>query len=150
MYDGFKLCRMAIMKSSALGTRWHFINECFNDWGGGGDTTIPSPGRSIIQPLQGIGLRDPLHGQQACPNSTHITRGMVKEVPGRGCFHAVPSPKRGQVCNIPARPQSLNDSNIVCLYPACSSSSAYHEQTGLLELPGGVFCCSTAVLLLIG
>ena len=35
--------------------------------GGGGDMTIPSPGRSPKQPLPGIGLHDPLHGRQACP-----------------------------------------------------------------------------------
>ena len=35
--------------------------------GEGGDTTIPSPGRSPKQPLPGIGLQDPLHGRQACP-----------------------------------------------------------------------------------
>ena len=33
----------------------------------GGDTTIPSPVRSPKQPLPGIGLHDPLHGRQACP-----------------------------------------------------------------------------------
>ena len=41
--------------------------------GEGGDTTIPSPGRSSKQLLPGIGLHDPLHGRQACPefNSFH-------------------------------------------------------------------------------
>ena len=34
--------------------------------GGGGDTTIPSPWRSLKQPLPGIGLHNPLHGWQAC------------------------------------------------------------------------------------
>ena len=34
--------------------------------GGGGDTTIVSPGRSPKQPIPGIGLHDPLHGRQAC------------------------------------------------------------------------------------
>ena len=46
---------------------------------GGGDTTIPSPGRSPKQSLPGIGLHDPLYmvGKLA-PNSTHFTRGLVK------------------------------------------------------------------------
>ena len=35
--------------------------------GESGDTTISSPGRSTKQPLPGIGLHDPLHGRQACP-----------------------------------------------------------------------------------
>ena len=30
--------------------------------GGGGDTSIPSPGKSPKQPLSGIQLHDPLHG----------------------------------------------------------------------------------------
>ena len=30
---------------------------------GGGDTTIPSPGRSPKHPLPGIGLHDSLHGR---------------------------------------------------------------------------------------
>ena len=70
--------------------------------GGGRDTTISSPGRSPKQPFPGIGLHDSLHGRQACPNSAHFTRRLVKQVPGRGYFHAVPSPKRGQICDIPA------------------------------------------------
>ena len=37
--------------------------------GEGGDTASPSPGRSPKQPLPGIGLHDPLHGRQACPES---------------------------------------------------------------------------------
>ena len=36
-------------------------------------------------------LHDPLHGRQAAPNSSHLTRGLVKSVPGRGYFRAVPS-----------------------------------------------------------
>ena len=33
----------------------------------GGDTTISSPGRSSKQPLTGMRLHDPLHGQQPYP-----------------------------------------------------------------------------------
>ena len=31
------------------------------------------------------------------PNSTHFTRGLVKQVPGRGYFRAVPS-QNGDIC----------------------------------------------------
>ena len=41
--------------------------ESFNEWGGGGNSTIPSPGMSQEQPLPGIGLHDPFHDRQACP-----------------------------------------------------------------------------------
>ena len=35
--------------------------------GGRRDMTIPSPGWSPKQPLPGRGVRDHLHGRQACP-----------------------------------------------------------------------------------
>ena len=59
--------------------------------GGGGDTTIPPPGRSPKQSLPGIGLRHPHMVGKLAPNSTHFTRELVKYVPGRGFFRAVPS-----------------------------------------------------------
>ena len=59
--------------------------------GGGGDTTIPSPGRSPKQPLPGMGLRHPHMVGKLAPNSTHFTTGLVKYIPGRGYFRAVPS-----------------------------------------------------------
>ena len=59
--------------------------------GEGGDTTFPSPGRSPKHPLPGIGLHDPLHGRQACPESNSFHRGLVKYVPGRCYFRTVPS-----------------------------------------------------------
>ena len=43
--------------------------------GEGGDTTILSPGRSLKQPLPEIGLHDPLHGQQACPEFIAFDKG---------------------------------------------------------------------------
>ena len=46
--------------------------------GGDGDTTISSPGMTPKQSLPGITLHDPLHGRQACPDSIHFTRGLVK------------------------------------------------------------------------
>ena len=82
--------------------------------GGGGDTTIPSPGKTPKQPLPGMGLHDPLHGRQACPkfNSFHQRVGQIS--PPEGLFSCSLLPKRGQICYIPAPPpQSLNDSKRV-------------------------------------
>ena len=72
--------------------------------GGGGDTTIPSPGRSPKQPLPGIGLHGPLHGREACPefNSFHQEVGQIS--PREGLFSCRPFPNRGQSCDIPAPP----------------------------------------------
>ena len=44
--------------------------------GEGGNTTIPSPGRSPKQPLPGIGLQDPLHGRQAYPEFIAFDQGV--------------------------------------------------------------------------
>ena len=49
--------------------------------GEGGDTTIPSPGRSPKQPLPGVGLHDPLHGRQACPESNSFHQGVSQIYP---------------------------------------------------------------------
>ena len=49
--------------------------------GEGGDTTIPSPGRSPKHTLPGIGLHDPLHGQQACPESNSFHQGVGQICP---------------------------------------------------------------------
>ena len=58
--------------------------------GESGETTILSPGRSPKQPLPEIGLYDPLDVGKLAPNSTHVTRGSVKNSPGGAVF--VPSP----------------------------------------------------------
>ena len=42
------------------------------------------------------------------PNSTHFTRGLVKYVPGRGYFRAVPCPNGDKFATSPTPPQSLN------------------------------------------
>ena len=72
--------------------------------GGGRGTTIPSPGRSPKQPLPRIGLHDPLHGRQACPefNSFHQRVGQIS--PPEVLFSCRPFPKRGQICYIPSTP----------------------------------------------
>ena len=72
--------------------------------GGGGDTTIPSPGRSPKQPLPGKGLHDPLNGRHACPKFNSFHRGVGQTSPREGVFSCRPLPKRGQICDIPAPP----------------------------------------------
>ena len=70
----------------------------------GGDTTIMSPGKSPKQSLTGIGLHDPLHGQQACPefNSFYLRVGHISL--REGLFSICPLQKRGQICDIPVPP----------------------------------------------
>ena len=72
--------------------------------GGGGDTTIPSPGRLSKQPLPGIGLHDPLHGREACPEFNSFNQGVGQISPREGRFSGRSLPKRGQICDIPAPP----------------------------------------------
>ena len=45
------------------------------------------------------------------PNSSHFTRGLVKHVPGRGYFRAVPSQNGDKFATSPTS-QSLNDSDL--------------------------------------
>ena len=59
---------------------------CHSRWscstiGEGGDTTIPSPGRSQKQPVPGIGPHDPLHGRQACPELKSFHQGVGQICP---------------------------------------------------------------------
>ena len=72
--------------------------------GGVGDRTTPSPVWSSKQPLPGIGLHDPLHGRQACPEFTPFHQGVGKICPREGLFSCRPLPKRGQICDIPDPP----------------------------------------------
>ena len=77
--------------------------------GGGGDTANPSPGRSPKQALPGIGLHDdPLHGQEACPEFDSFHQGVGQISSRKGLFSCRSLPKRGQNCDIPDPPQSLN------------------------------------------
>ena len=47
------------------------------------------------------------------PNPTHSTRGLVKYVPGRGYFRAVPSQNGDKIVTSPPPPQSLNGSFVL-------------------------------------
>ena len=42
------------------------------------------------------------------PNSSHLTRGLVKYVPGRSYFRAVPSQNGDKYVTSPPPPQSMN------------------------------------------
>ena len=68
--------------------------------GEGGDTTIPSPGRSPKPPLPGIGLQHPLHGRQTCPEFNLFHQGVGNICPRLGLCPCR-LPKRGQICYIP-------------------------------------------------
>ena len=82
----------------------HMEKRVFQRLGVGGDTTIPSPGRSPKQPLPGIGLHDSLHGRQACLEFNSFHQGVGQVSPRKGLFSCRPLPKRGQICDIPALP----------------------------------------------
>ena len=69
-----------------------------------GDTTIPPPGWSPKQPLPGIGLHDPLHGWQACPEFTSFHQGVGQICLREGLFSCRPLPKRGQIYDVPDPP----------------------------------------------
>ena len=78
--------------------------ESFNDWGGRGyDNFVPGM-VTPKQPLPGIGVRNHLHGRQACPEFNSSHQGLSQICPGEGLFLCRPLPKRGQICDIPAPP----------------------------------------------
>ena len=80
-----------------LGTNVSTIGE-------GGDTTIPSPGRSPQKTLPGIRLHDTLYGRQACPELNSFHQGIGQISPREGLFSCHPVPKRGQIYDIPPPP----------------------------------------------
>ena len=77
--------------------------------GGGGDTTIPSPGMTPKQLLPGIGLHDPLHGRQACPEFNSFHQGVGQISSPEGLFSCRPRSKREQICCIPAPPPPIDE-----------------------------------------
>ena len=93
------------------------VNVSVSTIRGGGDTMISSPGRSPKQkttPSGDIGPHYPLHGRQACPEFNFFHEGVGQLSPREGLFLCRPFSKQGQICDIPALPQSSNDS---CLLP---------------------------------
>ena len=73
---------------------------------------ISSPRRSPKQPLAGIELHDPLHDRKACPEFYSFHQGIGQISPREGLISCRLLPKRGQICDIPDPPQSLNDSKV--------------------------------------
>ena len=72
--------------------------------GGGGNTTISSPGKSPKQPLPGIGLHDPLHGRQASPELKSFYQEIDQLCPREGPFSDRPLPQRGKIATSPTPP----------------------------------------------
>ena len=72
--------------------------------GGGGDTTIPYPGMAPKEPLPGIGLNDPLHDPQACPEFYSFYQGVGKKSPPEEQFSCRPFPKRDKTVTPPPPP----------------------------------------------
>ena len=60
-------------------------------------------------------------------NSSHLTRELVKYVPGKGYFHAVPSQNGDKYVTSPPPSQSLNYSSVFVLH--FGSTRAYKVQT---------------------
>ena len=50
------------------------------------------------------------------PNSLHLTSGLVKYIPGRGYFCAVPFQNGDKFVTSPPPPQSLNGSHLLSMY----------------------------------
>ena len=79
-------------------------SESFNDWGGRGydDSAL---GEVTKTAPPGIGLHDPLHGRQACPEFNSFHQGIGKITPPlEELFPRHSLSKRGQTCDIPAPP----------------------------------------------
>ena len=68
-----------------------FISVRRSTVGESGDTTVPSPGRSPKESLWGVGLNDPLHGRQACPEINSFRQGVGQICPRDGQFSRIPS-----------------------------------------------------------
>ena len=84
--------------------------------GGGGDTTIPSPEMARKQPLPGIGLHDPLHNRQACPEFNLFHQGVGQISLPEGLFLCRPLPKPGQICGIALEPPAAQSFTAVATW----------------------------------
>ena len=79
----------------------------------GADTTISFPGRSPKQPLPGIGLHDPLHDWQDCPEFIVFDIGGWSNMSPVGTIFVPFPPKTGNNLLHPRPCQSLNG---LCTY----------------------------------
>ena len=81
------------------------IREGFNDWRGRGcDDFVPG---EVTKTVPSGDYMIPYMVGKLAANSSHLTRGVVKYVPGRGYFRAVPSQSEDKYVTSPP-PQSLN------------------------------------------
>ena len=112
--------------------------------GEGGDTTIPSPGRSPKQsPFRGSDYMIPYKVGKLAPNSTHFTRWLVKYIPGRGYFRAVSSQNKDKLVTPPPAPivERLSHTWLFIRYKeslasqASSTSTDCYKQTMVLYMP---------------
>ena len=72
--------------------------------GEGGNTKISSPGRSSNSPFRGSDYMIPYMVGKLAPNSSHLNKGLVSYVPGRGYFRAVPSQNGDKYVTSPPPP----------------------------------------------
>ena len=70
--------------------------ELFNDWGAE-DSKIRSRGCQQNIPYRGKEYMIPYMVGKLGSNRTPFKRGLVKFIPCRGCFHAVPSQNREKI-----------------------------------------------------
>ena len=103
---------------------------------GGGDSTIPSPGLSPEQPLQGTGPRDPLRCGQGWSESNFFRKGVGQKCPRERIFSSVPSQNGENKSNIPL-PHSLNASNddTSSLDQVCCREGSHRSAFRPLALP---------------
>ena len=83
--------------------RWFHTLEGFNNRGGRGCDDFVL-GEVTKTALPGIGLHDPLHDRQDCPEFIAFDQGVGQICPQQGLFSCRSLPKRGQICYIPAPP----------------------------------------------
>ena len=96
-----KSAKSTILPGETCSRPLHLRLESRSTIGGGGDTTIPSPGWSPKQPLPRIELHDPLYDRQAYPELNSFHQGVGQICPRERLFSCRPLPKRGQICDIP-------------------------------------------------
>ena len=107
--------------------------ECFTDCGGRGyDDSIP--GEVTKTTPSGVGLHDPLHGRQACPESNSYHQGVGQISPREGILLVSYPPKTGTNLLHPRPPQSLNDSGVQGIQGVCINYTSRESVFPLLRL----------------
>ena len=85
-------------------------NRVFQRLGGTGIRRLRPRGGHQNNPLRGYDDMIPYMVCKLAPNSTHFTRGLVRQVTGRDYFRAVPSQNGDKSRHPLPPPQSLSDS----------------------------------------